>query len=177
MLKQNEKNSEISESRQRFFNLLADYWKAHSLPGLSGYIDALLWLERKDDWTQTTISKRLKELFGSKSNYPTSVASVNRAIKANVQFGTVVRRGNHKLGYIYQAAEDATMLTNMFQRFIDENEVIMSKLSKLKTSDLKTRDPELFQAIQEQIFGIQIYNDSLLVGYNSLLTKFKEMVE
>lgn len=177
MSNQSKKPLEISESRKKFFDLLADYWKAHSLPGLSGYIDALLWLERRDDWTQTMISNRLKELFGSNSNYPASIASVNRTIKVNVQYGTVMRKGNHKLGYTYQAVEDATMLTNMFQKFIDKNEFIMSKLSELRTSDLDNRDPELFQAIQAQIFGIRIYNDSLLVGYNSLLAKLKEMVE
>jgi hypothetical protein len=174
MTKKVESISVISESRKKFFDLLADYWKAHSLPGLSGYIDALLWLEQRDDWTQSTISDRLKKLFGSKSSYPTSVASVNRAIKANVQFGTVIRRGTHKVGYTYQAAVDAKMLTNMFKKFIDQNEAMMTKLSELNTSSLEKNDPVLFQAIQAQIYGIEVYNDSLIDGYNSLLAKIKE---
>ena len=99
---------------------------------------------------------------------------MNRAIKANVQFGTVVRKGSHKLGYSYQAAVDATMLTNMFKRFIDQNEAIMKELTDIKTSDLEISDPELFQAIQAQILGIEVYNDSLMVGYNSLLDRLKE---
>lgn len=177
MIHRNEKNPKISKNRQEFFNLLADYWKYHSLPGLCGYIDALLWLERRDDWTQSTISNRLKELFGNESKYPTSVASINRAIKANVQFGTVLREGSHKLGYTYQVAEDASMLTNMFRRFIEQNEFIMSKLLEIQTSDLEKEDPGLFQAIQAQIYGIQVYNESLIVGYNSLLEKLKEMIE
>jgi hypothetical protein len=175
MTKNAENTSKISKSREKFFDIIANYWRSHSLPGLSGYIDALLWLEQRDDWTQSAISSRLKELLGDKSKYPTSVASVNRAIKANVQFGTVVRKGSHKLGYSYQAAVDATMLTNMFKKFIDQNEIIIEELSELKTSDLETSDPELFQAIQAQIVGIEVYNDSLIEGYNSLLTKLKEI--
>ena len=137
----------ISSSRQMFFDLLGDYWKSYSLPGLCGYIDALLWLEQKDNWTQQTISNRLKELLGSESKYPTSVPSINRAIKVNVQYGTVIKKGNHKLGYTYHVATASTMITDMFQQMIDFNEKMIDKLNKLLHFEEVKSDPDLIQAV------------------------------
>ncbi|MHA2093078.1 MAG: hypothetical protein ACW98F_00345, partial [Candidatus Hodarchaeales archaeon] len=136
--------TQITKQRKSFFDILAKYWESYGLPGLSGYIDALLWLEQRDDWTQVAISKRLKSLFGNESDYPTSIASVNRAIKINVQYGTLYRRGTHKLGYSYHVADDASMLEMMFQRFIDINTGMMDTLSNLLSSEVETSDPELF---------------------------------
>jgi hypothetical protein len=165
--------SRISDQRKSFFDVLAKYWEEYGLPGLSGYIDALLWLEQRDDWTQVTISKRLKELFGDKSEYPTSIASVNRAIKINVHFGTLFRKGTHKLGYSYHVADDTSMLEMMFQRFIDMNEMMMDTLSDLQSSDVENSDPELFNAVQMQNLGIQIYNESLEHGFQYLKKKIQ----
>lgn len=164
-------NPKISLQRKSFFNILAEYWEGYGLPGLSGYIDALLWLEQRDDWTQVTISKRLKELFGNESEYPTSIPSVNRAIKFNVQYGTLIRRGTHKLGYSYHVADDASLLELMFQRFIDINVRMMDMLADLQSSEVENSDPELFTAVQIQNFGIQIYNESLEYGLQYLKDK------
>jgi hypothetical protein len=175
MHENNAKTPLTSESRRKFFNILADYWKEYGLPGLCGYIDALLLLEEKENWTQTIISKRFKQLFGIKSEYPTSVASVNRAISINVQYGTVIRKGSHKLGYTYHVATDVGMLTNMFQRFIDRNDFYLDEFSNLQSGNLESEDSDLNQAIQFQLFGIRIYNESLKTGLESLKEKLKEM--
>ena len=121
------------------------------------------------------ISKRLKELFGHESRYPTSVPSINRAIKHNVQFGTITKKGNHKHGYSYHVAEDSAMLTYMFQRFIDQNNDMLKKMAHLQQSSLVKNDSDLLQAIQIQILGIQIYNDSLQYGLNFLNNKLREL--
>ena len=163
----------ISVQRRSFFDVLAKYWEGYGLPGLSGYIDALLWLEQRDDWTQVTIAKRLKELFGDKSDYPTSIASINRAIKLNVHYGTLFRRGSHKLGYSYHVSDDASMLEMMFQRFIDINKRMMDILSDLQSSEVENTDPELFNAVQIQNIGIQIYNESLEYGLRYLKEKMQ----
>jgi hypothetical protein len=165
----------ISNSRKIFFDLLGDYWKSYGLPGICGYIDALLWLEQRDNWTQSTISNRLKELFGNESKYPTSVPSINRAIKVNVQYGTVTKRGNHKLGYTYHVAEASTMLTDMFQKLIYTNLDMIERMDNLLQSEDTKTDSDLIQAIQFQIVGTQIYNNALLDSFEFLKAKLKEI--
>ena len=175
MTKKRNENHYITEPRRIFFDLLANYWKHYGLPGVCGYIDALLWIEQRDDWTQSMISKRLRNLLGHESKFAISVPSINRAIKHNVQFGTVIKRGNHKQGYTYHVAEDSTMLTFMFQRFIDQNNDILKKLSDLVQSSEVSTDYDLVQAVQIQILGIQIYNDSLEYGLNFLNNKLRKL--
>ncbi len=153
----------ISIQRQQFFEILAEYWGSYGLPKLSGYIDALLWLEKRDNWTQITISERLREL-----GYSTSVASVNRAIKINVQYGALIRKGSHKLGYTYHIADDTSMLEMMFQTLIKVNNKMIATLEDLRSSDIKTSDPELFNAVQMQYLGIKIYNESMEYGLEHL---------
>lgn len=165
----------ISNSRKIFFDLLGDYWKSYGLPGICGYIDALLWLEQRDNWTQSTISNRLKELFGNESKYPTSVPSINRAIKVNLQYGTVTKKGNHKLGYTYHVAEASTMLTDMFQKLIDTNMDMIERMDNLLQSEDTKNDSDLIQAIQFQIVGTQIYNNALLDSFEFLKAKLKEI--
>ncbi|MHA1940162.1 MAG: hypothetical protein ACXACP_04655 [Candidatus Hodarchaeales archaeon] len=177
MTHNSENHQEISRSRKAFFDLLADYWKSYGLPGLCGYIDALLWLEQQGDWTQQAISNRLKILFGSASSYPTSVPSINRAIRINIQYGTVKRRGNHKLGYTYHVAEASTMLINMFQKLIDFNELMLEKLDQLLRSEDTKSDPDLIQAIHFQTIGTQVYNDSLLTSFEFLKSQLQESNE
>ncbi len=165
-----EENRNFSKYRKQFFDILANYWESYGFPGLSGYIDALMWLEpNQNGWTQVTISKRLKELFTNESKYPTSIASVNRAIKTNVQYGTLKRKGSHKLGYTYHVADDSTLLELMFQQFIDKNRDVMDVLEELRSSDIKKLDPELYNAVQVQYLGIQLYNRAMEEGLQYLI--------
>ena len=156
----------ISSERKLFFDCIADFWIEYGLPGLCGYIDALLWLEREKTWTQTSISKRLKELFDNNCPYPTSVPSVNRAINVNVQYGTVIREGSHKLGYRYSAATDSDMMTVIFQKFLELNNQFIEKLAKIRSKELSAKDPALEEAIAFQIKGLKMYSQFLEYGLN-----------
>ncbi len=169
--------SSITHERKLFFNCIADFWKEYGLPGLCGYIDALLWLERNKDWTQASISNRLKELFGKESPFPSSVSSVNRAINVNVQYGTVIRDGSHKLGYTYHAATDSDMMTAIFQKFLQLNNHFINKLSQIRTKDLLREDPLLEEAINFQIKGLEMYSQFLEYGLSLTIQEIEKLEE
>jgi len=164
----------ISTARNQFFEVMAEFWQEYGLPGTCGYIDALLWLE-PHDWSQAAISDRLKELFGNKNQYPVSISSINRAIKINVHYGTVIKEGSHKIGYTYRVATDSDMLTGFFQRFIDLNSIMIEKLQKIETPDLKNEDPNLKTAINVQIKGLEMYSQFLEYGLNFMKEKERDI--
>jgi hypothetical protein len=169
--------TQISKERRIFFDCMADFWREYGLPGLCGYIDALLWLEKDKDWTQASISKRLKQLFGSNSPYPTSVSSINRSINVNVQYGTVLKQGSHKLGYKYQVSTDSDMMTGIFQKFIELNTQFITKLVNIKSSNLAVSDPPLNEAIDFQIKGLEMYSQFLEYGLNFINQKDTQIEE
>ena len=162
--------SMISNERKQFFEVMAEFWQEYGFPGLCGYIDALLWLEPKD-WSQVAISDHLKELFGNKTQFPSSISSINRAIKLNVRYGTVIKEGSHKIGYTYRVATNSDMLTGFFQRYIDLNTIMIEKLRRIETPNLNDEDPNLKTAIDVQIQGLELYSQFLEYGLNSMKQK------
>ncbi|WP_455143226.1 hypothetical protein [Candidatus Hodarchaeum mangrovi] len=164
--------SRISSARYQFFEMMAEFWQEYGLPGTCGYIDALLWLEPQE-WSQNAISDRLKELLANKNQYPVSISSINRAIKINVYYGTVIKEGSHKIGYIYRVATDSDMFTGFFQRFINLNSIMIEKLRTIETLEMKDEDPNLKKAIDVQIKGLEMYSQFLEYGLSFMKEKEK----
>ena len=166
-------------AQQKFFNIIARFYEDYGMPGVCGWIDALLNIDivtiDKKPWTQRKISRQLSNLFPNPSKYPTSVSSINRAIKINLKYGTIIKEGSHKEGYTYKAAKGLDMLIYMYKNFIDKNRIYLDELEQLKGS------PEpLGSAVEVQIQGIQFYNQMLkntLNGVKRAISSFEETLK
>ncbi|MHA1967184.1 MAG: hypothetical protein ACW964_05225 [Candidatus Hodarchaeales archaeon] len=149
----------ISPLREQLFEIFAKYYEEYGIPGLCGWIDTLFLFEPQDrnqnEWTQRSISERLRELFPN-GKYPTSVPSINRAIKTNEKYGTVLKKGSHKTGYSYIATSGEEMITRIFEGFIEKTNICINDLNHLLKKCGKA-DPTLNNIIEEQIQGYLIY--------------------
>ncbi len=166
----------ISPLRAQLYDIFAEYYEEHGIPGLCGWIDTLFLLEPQDlnghQWTQRTIAKRLTDLFPG-GKYPTSVSSINRAIKINEKYGTVLKEGTHKTGYTYKATSGAEMIVKIFEGFIDKTNVCIKDLQQLMEK-CQDSDPTLKQFLEEQIFGYNAYVQLLEYALNFFKEKFPE---
>jgi len=149
----------ISSLRKKMFDIFAKYYEEYGIPGICGWIDTLLLLEPQDrnenQWTQRSISRRLQELFPV-AKYPTSVPSINRAIKINEKYGTVLKKGSHKTGYRYIPTTGTEMITKIFEGFIDKTNICISDL-KVLSKEIQDTDPTLKKITEEQILGYNAY--------------------
>lgn len=152
----------IDEQKRQFLNIYADFYIDYGLPGLSGWIEGIIFLDpsnRGKFWTQSSISKELTDLFSSNSRFPTSVSSINRTIKICVQYGTIEKRGSHKQGYTYHPLKGNDLLFNTFNSFINRNELIINRFQDL-ANNTGLEEP-IASATQEQIIGLTFYNQML----------------
>jgi len=149
----------IDPLRERLFEIFAKYYEEYGIPGLCGWIDTLFLIEPQDSkgnqWTQRSISRRLKVLFPN-AKYPTSVPSINRAIKINEKYGTVLKQGSHKIGYSYIPTAGTEMITKIFEGFIDKTSICISDL-KVLLKESQDTDPKLKEITEEQILGYSAY--------------------
>ncbi len=146
----------ISPLRERLFDIFASYYEEYGIPGLCGWIDTLLLLEpNEQQWTQQSISKRLTDFFPN-GKYPTSVSSINRAIRINEKYGTVLKKGTHKTGYTYAAATGTEMIAKIFEGFIEKTNLCLNDLHLL-LDKCQNKDPTLKSILEEQIFGYNAY--------------------
>ncbi len=143
-------------------------YEHYGYPHLCGWIEALLTLNPRD-WTQSEISLSLSETF-SEPDKPTSLASVNRAIKVLEQYGVVEKSGSRKRGYIYRITPESTLIEKMFQNFVSFNGVMLSKLTILKSSSDKINDKELSTAIEKEIRGYKLWDKILKDILNAFQT-------
>ncbi len=164
----------ISLLRQKFFDIFASYYEEYGIPGLCGWIDTLLLLEPNDQqWTQKTISKRLTDFFPN-GKYPTSVSSINRAIKINEKYGTILKEGTHKTGYTYKATPGTEMIAKIFEGFIEKTNICLNDLQQL-LSECRETDPILKSVLEEQILGYEAYVQLLEYALNFFKEEFSKM--
>ncbi|MFX0184764.1 MAG: hypothetical protein ACFE95_16905 [Candidatus Hodarchaeota archaeon] len=167
----------ISPLRKKLFDIFARYYEEYGIPGLCGWIDTLFLLEPQDpneyQWTQRSISKRLLELFPN-GEYPTSVSSINRAIKINEKYGTVLKEGTHKTGYTYTATSGTEMISNIFEGFIEKTNICLNDLYQLK-NEVQDSDPILKNVLDEQILGYHAYVQLLEHALNFFNEEFAKM--
>ena len=167
----------ISPLRKRLFDIFAKYYEEYGIPGLCGWIDTLFLLEPQDQndhrWTQRAISKRLIALF-SHGKYPTSVSSINRAIRINEKYGTVLKEGTHKTGYTYTATPGTEMIMKIFEAFIDKTNICINDLQQL-LEKCQDSDPTLKKILDEQIFGYNVYVKLLEKALDFFNEEFSKM--
>ncbi|MHA2226896.1 MAG: hypothetical protein ACXAC8_16905 [Candidatus Hodarchaeales archaeon] len=168
----------ISPLRQKLFDIFAKYYEEYGIPGLCGWIDTLFLLEPQNpngrQWTQRSISKRLTELFSHKK-YPTSVSSINRAIKINEKYGTVLKEGTFKTGYSYKATSGTEMITKIFEGFIEKTNICVNDLQQL-LDESENSDLLLKKITEEQILGYNVYIQLLEYALSFFKDKFSEIM-
>ena len=124
------------------------------------------------DWTQRGISTRLRELF-PESKYPTSIPSVNRALKVLETFGVVVKTGSRKTGYMYQIVSSTSLGISMLQQLIVVNQNFMANMKDLSARN-KKKDAALRRALNAEIKGIEVWNKALEMVLESLMGEAME---
>ena len=54
-----------------------------------------------------------------------SISSINRALRINEKYGTVLKEGTHKSGYTYKATPGTEMIMKIFEGFIDTLGIVL----------------------------------------------------
>ncbi len=152
--------------RQEFLRTIGLSYSQYGYPEYCGWIEGLLLLETKD-WTQQAIAKRLTEIFPD-SKYPTSVSSVNRALKILETYGVIEKTGSRKTGYRYRMLTSSGLVASMLQQLVMINNEFMQRLVALQGKELE-KDKELKRAITYQMEAAQIWNkavEELMVSFS-----------
>ena len=136
------------ELRKEFLEIIGKTYDTYGYPEYCGWIEGLLLLEQ-NEWTQQGLSDRLKELFPD-SKYPTSVPSVNRALKLLESYGIIHKTGSRKSGYRYSLISATNIVSSMFYQLLVINQDFITKMQDLNKRTSKI-DRELRRAISTQI--------------------------
>ena len=147
-----------SDLRREFLTIIGTTYDQYGYPEYCGWIEGLLLLEPRE-WSQRGISERLGELFPA-SKYPTSVPSVNRALKILERYGIIERGGSRKTGYKYRLVSSSNLLSSMLQQFIAVNQDFINKMESLAAKNQKA-DSELNKAVALQISMTQTWSKAV----------------
>jgi DNA-binding transcriptional regulator GbsR (MarR family) len=147
-----------SDLRKEFLETIGKTYETYGYPEYCGWIEGLLMLEQKE-WTQHGISDRLKELFPD-SKYPTSVPSVNRALKILESYGIILKTGSRKSGYRYNLVSSSNIVSSMFHQLLVVNQDFIKKMEALSSKNRKV-DSDLTKAISSQITMAEIWNRAI----------------
>ncbi|MGY5859052.1 MAG: hypothetical protein RTU63_06765 [Candidatus Thorarchaeota archaeon] len=153
-----------NDLRKEFLTLIGKSYDTYGYPEYCGWIEGLLHLENRD-WTQKAISVRLGELFPA-SKYPTSVPSINRALKILEEYGVVEKTGSRKTGYRYSVVTSSNLVQSMVHNMMAVNTDFIGKLEVLAGKN-KKKDADLKKATNVQIKMAKLWNQALLQLLNS----------
>ncbi|TFG98861.1 hypothetical protein E4H12_04780 [Candidatus Thorarchaeota archaeon] len=144
--------------RREFMTIIGKTYLHYGYPEYCGWVEGLLQLEHKE-WTQNGISERLTEIFPA-SKYPTSVPSINRALKLLEEYGVVEKSGSRKTGYRYSAVASSNLVTSMVYQLMTVNNDFITKMELLATKN-KKKDTGLKHAANTQINMARQWNRAL----------------
>ncbi|MHA2187725.1 MAG: hypothetical protein ACW99V_05745 [Candidatus Thorarchaeota archaeon] len=147
-----------NELRREFLTIIGDTYDQYGYPEYCGWIEGLLLLEPKE-WSQRGVAKRLKEIFPASKN-PTSISSVNRALKILESFGVLEKAGSRKIGYQYRLVSSSNLVTSILHQLVVVNQDFIRKLEVL-TSKSQKSDSELKRAVSYQIKMAESWNKAL----------------
>ena len=156
--------------RKEFLQIIGRSYKQYGYPEYCGWIEGLLNLEMHE-LTQRDISEKLAEIF-PESKYPTSISSVNRALKILETYGVVEKDGSRKEGYSYRSVPAAGLVTSMLQQLLYVNEQYIIELEALSSKKLG-KDKNLREAITYQRDGAKTWNTAV----EQILGQFSEHEE
>ena len=144
--------------RNEFMLIIGKTYQQYGYPEYCGWVEGLLQLENKE-WTQKGISERLTEMFPA-SKYPTSVPSINRALKLLEEYGVVEKSGSRKTGYRYSAVTSSNLVTSMVHQLMTVNNDFITKMELLEIMN-KKKDTDLKRATNSQINLARQWNRAL----------------
>jgi len=148
------------EARKHFFQILGHQYSLYGYPSILGKIEGLLTLHPDREWTQVEISQELNRIF-PKKNDPTSVSTVNRAMKTLEIYGVVIKHGTRKLGYTYKIGSRASYLVKMFEVFLHSTQSYIEDLGTLQkefslSDETINHDEILIEAVNFHLKGSKI---------------------
>ncbi|MFX0070302.1 MAG: hypothetical protein ACFFAO_04345 [Candidatus Hermodarchaeota archaeon] len=145
-----------TEFRKKFLMIMGEAYKAYGFPQITGWIKAVLYLENRE-LGQVEISEKITEIL-SNEDAPTSVPSVNRALKIMEGYRAIVKSGTRKKGYTYKINPFKNIPLGLFRRFSTINKNTIKNLNNLRVDLNQTEDKGLTDAIEKEIES----NQSLL---------------
>jgi DNA-binding transcriptional regulator GbsR (MarR family) len=140
-------------------------YELYGYPELCGWVEGLLMLE-PGEWTQQGISSRLSELLPTTK--PTSVPSINRALKILEGYGIVEKTGPRKTGYLYSLVSSQNLVQSMLHQFMTVNQKFLVNLKDLANRS-KKKDPKLLKAVNLEIRAITSWNEAVEMLLESLV--------
>ena len=156
--------------KQEFLNILGSSYSKYGYPEYCGWVEGLLLLEPKE-WTQRSIAQRLSEIFPA-SSHPTSVPSVNRALKTLESYGVVEKAGSRKSGYKYRSRPSSGIIESMLHHIAMINQEFIRKLEILSTKGIE-KDRDFKKAISIQMNLAQTWTKAV-EGLLKTITKNTE---
>lgn len=141
--------------RTEFLHAMGETYEKYGYPDYCGWIEGLLLLEPRE-WSQRGIADRLRELLPA-SKYPTSISSVNRALKMLEIYGVVEKAGSRKMGYKYRLLSSSSLVASMLRQLTVLNQEYITKMEGLASRDQKG-DSDLERAITYQISVARVWN-------------------
>ncbi|MGY5881176.1 MAG: hypothetical protein RTV31_13050 [Candidatus Thorarchaeota archaeon] len=151
--------------RKEFLTLIGKTYDHYGYPEYCGWVEGLLQLEDRE-WTQKSISDRLTEIFTA-SKFPTSVPSINRALKILEEYGVVEKTGSRKTGYRYSAITSSNLVSSMVYQLMMVNNNFINNLELLATKN-KKKDTDLKRATNSQIRMARQWNRALQLVLDSV---------
>lgn len=146
------------ELRKEFLIIIGKTYDHYGYPEYCGWVEGLLQLEDRR-WSQKSISDRLTEIFPA-TKYPTSVPSVNRALKILEEYGVVEKTGSRKSGYEYSVINSSNLVSSMVHQLMMVNTDFIGKLEILASKN-KKKDSDLKRATAIQIKMAHQWNRAL----------------
>ncbi|MFX1568146.1 MAG: hypothetical protein ACFFCV_07245 [Promethearchaeota archaeon] len=146
--------------RKEFLNILGNSYNEYNFPPICGWIEGLLGLER-GNLTQSDIAFKLKSLLKNETA-PTSISSVNRALKILEDYGGVIKEGSNKTGFKYRLYTHSDFFFLFIQRFISVNKKTLRALKKLRLIAQKENDVQLIKAISNELTYLEYMDDFFL---------------
>jgi len=151
--------------RREFLELIGHTYEQYGYPEYCGWIEGLMVLEPQN-WTQHGISERLSNLF-PESKYPTSVPSVNRALKILETYGVVEKNGSRKTGYLYSIISPTNLVYSMLHQFLEMNKVFIAQMKDL-SARTSTNDSTLKKAVRAELKAWQLWDRTVRAMVDSL---------
>lgn len=154
--------------RKKFIEIIATAIEEYGLSPLSGWIEGVLTLENRE-LTQKDISEKLSEIL-SEEHFPTSLTSVNRALKSMERNNLIVKKGSRKKGYTYTLNQLSGIPIGFFQKILTVNIQHLDNLQKFKKEIGETEDKSLLNAIEYQVN----FSEAIIKYFRQLLDGLKQ---
>ena len=158
------------DKRREFYIMMGKSYSDFGFPDIFGWIEALLSFN-KLEMTQHEMSNELSKVFDNPDT-PTSVSSINRALKIMEQYKIIQKTGSRKIGYKYCRNPNYEISSSVIVGVLESSEKSLQRYSKLKNIIENTDDTELLEELNIQIEGFSFLIE-ILEERLSTLTKRK----